>query len=165
MVIGTTLQPVLQIPTDYASLLESLIAVGSSDVTPQYVRTVTLIPAGMTMDMYDYQEPNSEGLVVFRHVMESDPPSALVLITHQLDNSPPILTNCPANYPISILGSFLPLFKTSIHHHMINNDTIDVLFTEDVQSAVMTDSFVREVYKPLIESQFAWLKAAAKGLM
>lgn len=156
---------VISLPVGYQNLLQILLTSAKpGEVSPFYVRSVTTVPAGQTVVLEDAIPPGKEGIVVFVHNMFVSPASSAVLVTHQADNQPPLLQDTPGNYPMHVEGSFLPPVRTRIVHTVINNDTIDVEFTDEVQSVTMSDELYRDFFLPLMRGQVDALKVIASQL-
>lgn len=150
------------LPMDYTDLLEILFASDKTgDVFPYYVRGVMVVPAGMTMQMVTTVPSDTIATVVYKHTMNTNLYTPDFTVTMQADNLPPMLIEVPMTQEIVVLGSFLPPVKTQGTHTLVNSTSQDITFTDDVQLAVMTMEYARQVWNPLMQGQANLLRALA----
>lgn len=148
----------IALPLNYNNLLEVFLAASrNGEVFPYYVRQMVTVKAGSIGELVTTIPPGDVASVVYLLKLHADTYSSEFLVTLQSDSFPPLFVEAPLNNEIDILGAFLPPAKTQGVYTLVNNDTIDITFTADVQIAVMTSSFVREVYNPLITGQYKTL--------
>ena len=152
----------VSLPLNTNNLLETFLAASKvGEVFPYFVRQVLLVKAGTVGELNISIPTGDTAAAVYLVKLHVDNHSSDFLATFQADSLPPLFVEQPMNYDIDILGSFLPPAYTQVVQTLINNDTIDITFTADVQLAVMTSNFSRTVYEPLLKGQYELLRKLA----
>ena len=156
---------IVSLPVSYDTILKLLLTSAKpGEASALFDRSVMVVPAGMTMTMTDVVPEGKQESMVYLHRMLVTPSSSEVLVTHHVDNQPPLLYQVPANYPISVEASFLPTVRTQMTHTVENNDTVDVTFTHEMQLVAMSHELYSGFFLPLMQGQIEALKAVVSSL-
>jgi hypothetical protein len=149
-------------PMSYEDLLQVMLQGAKASTQPVYQRmTMVVPPNGMPMQMVMTVPSGETQSMVYHHTMTADFFSPDILVTHQVDNNPPLVDNAPLVLPIRLLGAFLPPIRSQMVHTVTNNSSQDVLFVADMQMVQMTDTYLRDIYIPLFTKQASALAAYA----
>lgn len=164
---GNSLKPLnaIALPIAYENLLTTLVSGGAEGVSPFYDRGTVLVSGGTINYLIGEIPPGDSGSIVYVHTMWTDYYTPNLLLTHQSDNDPPIIAGAPLNAPIVLVGAFLRPVQTKITHILVNNDTRDILFTDDVQAVIMTTDYMRSVFNPLMKAQVDMIEDVAKKII
>lgn len=148
-------------PVPFEELLQIMVVAYPQDVSPLYVRDVALIPAYGHKVISEPISDGETGALVYQHVMTVDYFTPNFLITHQQDNSPPVVAAAPATQQITVLGAFLRPVQSKITHILQNDEDLDINFIDNAQIAMMSQHFVKEVWNPFMAGQVDIIKEAA----
>ncbi len=162
---GRVFDPIknLSLPLAYNNLLETFLTAGEiGEVFPYYTRQEITVQAGGTSNIIISIPEGDTAAVVYLLSMSVDTDSSDFFVTFQADNDPPLMTETPMSKDINVLGAFLPPAHVRGVYTFVNNDSIDITFTSDVQLVIMNSEFTRTFYEPLMKGQYSLLKDLAQ---
>jgi len=144
----------LSLPIGYSSLLEAILMANLGGyATPETSRQVVALDAGTSASVVAEVTSGDVLAVVYLLRAEVDNYSPDFYLSLQVDQQPPFLNQSPMTEALSISGSFLTPARTQVLYTFDNQSILDITATITTQTVTLDSTFVRSVYRPLVDGQ------------
>ena len=151
-------------PMSYSDLIQILSANERQDVTESFTRGSITATASTTTTLTIAVPKMDSILLPLSYRLYSDTFSSLITVTAQFDNQPAFLSEVQMSDTITISAGMAPRSAMKRVYTIVNDDTVNATFTEELDGLLVTNYMYSELIQPLLEANYLSVAAIARLL-